>query len=271
MIADDLRELLDHEDGRGIVEMRESEPSYDVVVEGAVYDKETDRTVITFDKGTGTSLKGEIKVGDTVTFWDGSDRPLLGGWRHGWAVNGELKEWLTPFERVARRVASLAEGDRKNRERIDADADERREKLDSLPEILQRRLARFERENPGFWLHGDYELFCCTEAAKFAERATAAVQAGDDDEEVAAFFEMPKGDGPGKRDPNSVFGAEYKTAEARWMVWAWAIGDRTYDYDFKRQKALLDLDPGHSGNTFGGACWLAVGILEGTYFEEGDG
>lgn len=178
-LADELRALLGSEDGRTLIEMRESEPSYDVTVEKADYGGEG--TAITFDGGTGTYLPGrEVKVGDTVTIWDGHEQPFLGGMRHGWALNGELIEWKTPFERVAERVQGLAKYDRDRRERIERGAEKRANDYARLPEPLKARIDRFAAEKPDFWMNGDYELFTCVEAAKIADHLRPRAESGED-------------------------------------------------------------------------------------------
>lgn len=214
----------DAEDGRTLIEMRNAEPSYSVVVETANVTEEG--TSIGFDGSWGTFLAGcTVKVGDVVTFWDGGTAPGFGQ-RHGYAVNGELIKWLTPFERIAERVQWLADHDRKQRERLEQGAEKRANDYAALPAPLKARLDRFEAERADFWKDGgDYELFCCVEAAKIAEHLRPRVEAGGDVEEIVKAF-----------------------------------------YDDRDDQAKVPIDDGHSGNTFGGACSLAAALLRGEVF-----
>lgn len=168
-LADELRAVMEADDGRTLVEMREAEPHYDIVVETAEYDGEG--TSISFDNGTCTYLAGRaVEVGDIVTIWDGQTKALLGSERHGWAHNGELIEWLTPFERIAKRAKWLADYDRRQRTKLEEGAERRARDYDSLPAPLKARLDRFATKKADFWKDGgDYELFCCIEANKIGQ------------------------------------------------------------------------------------------------------
>ncbi len=185
-LADDLRAILDAQDGRTLIQMREAEPHYDVTVDTAKFDGKG--TTVSFAGGLTTYLRREIGAGDILTIWDGSDRPTLGRERHGWAHNGELIEWLTPFERIAKRVAWLAEHDRSRRERLEQGAEKRSSEYAALPGPLRARIDRFVDANPDFWLNGDYELFCCTEAARIVDQLRPSVEAGEDASAVIAAF-----------------------------------------------------------------------------------
>lgn len=220
-LADELRAVMDAEDGRSLTEMREAEPHYDAEVEAADYDGKG--TTITCD-GLTTYLEGrEVKEGDTITYWDGNDQLLLRSERHGWAHNGQLVEWLTPFERIAKRVQWLAKYDRDRRDRLERGAEKRHRDYSALPAPLKARIDRFVAAKPDFWMNGDYELFCCTEAAKIADHLRPRVEAGEKaDVVVREFYDLP------------------------------------WDEQVK-----VGIDAGHSGNTFGGACALARALLEG--------
>jgi len=223
-LPDELRAVLDAHDGRTLIEMREAEPSYDVVIEKADPSKDGKGTSITFADGLGTFLTGpEVKAGDVVTMWDGGAEPMLGGSRHGWALNGELVEWKTPFERIAERVAWLAKHDRDQRERVERGAEKRARDYDRLPAPLRARLDRFAAARADFWKEsGDYELFACVEAAKIADHLRPRVEAGEDPVAVVvAFRDLP------------------------WEEQGAVVSDQ------------------HSGNTFGGACALARALLAG--------
>lgn len=221
-LLDDLKACLENTDDRSLVQIREEEPHYSVVIESAEY-VPGKGTEVTSDGLTTFLADREVKVGDTVTYWDGNDSLMMGGYRYGWAHNGELVKWLTPFERVAERVQSLAESDRRQRERIESGAAERHSQYEGLPAPLKARIDRFVGERPDFWLNGDYELFCCIEAAKIVEYLRPKVDAGEDVETVVRAF---------------------------------------HDLPWSEQKKA-GMDDGHSGNTFSGACSLAMSLLRG--------
>lgn len=186
-VADELRAVMDTPDGRTLVEMREAEPHYDVVVEKVEPGK--NGMHVTVDGAIGMFLPiRAISVGDVVTIWDGHPELFVGGERHGWALNGELVEWLTPFERIAKRVQWLADYDRRRREEMERGAEQRHRDYESLPAPLKARIDRFAAERPDFWMNGAYELYCCTEAAKIAEYLRPRVEAGGDPEAVVRAF-----------------------------------------------------------------------------------
>lgn len=186
-LIDELRACLDSEDGRTLIEMREAEPHYTVTVESAEYNGKGSTVTC---EGLTTYLAGrEVKTGDEITYWDGNAALYLGSLRHGWAHNGELVEWLTPYERIAKRVAGLAEHDRRNRERLERGAEKRAKDYAALPEPLRVRIDRFVAARSDFWINsGDYELFCCTEAVKIAEHLRPLVEAG---REPGEFHDLP--------------------------------------------------------------------------------
>lgn len=210
------------EDGRTLAEIRAAEPHYDVPIEKA--DHHAGGTTVTFDGGLCTVLRGpRVEVGDIVTFWDGGTSPGFNGERHGWALNGEVVEWLTPWERAAKRVKWLADHDRRQRERFE----EERAKLDAdyggLSAPMKARIDRFRAERPDFRVTSEaYELFACVEAEKIAAHLRPQVEAGTSPEDAVRAF---------------------------------------YDAPWDEQKLVVD--DGHSGNTFGGACSMARALLDG--------
>lgn len=220
-LANELRAAIDLKDGRTLIEMREAEPHYDVVIEKGMYDGKG--TTVTMDGSISTYLTGrEVKAGDTVTFWDGNGSLGLGSERHGWAHNGELVEWLTPLERLSKRVKWLADHDRDQRRRLEEGAEQRARDYDSLPQPLKDRLDRFAAERGDFWKDsGDYELFCCVEAAKIAEHLYPRVESGESAESVVKEFND--------------------------LPW--------------EEQVKAGVSDQHSGNTFGGACSLARSLL----------
>lgn len=255
-LGQEVERLLDTEDGRTIGEMIAEDPHTEYRIEGAEFSG--DGTTVNLGGGLSTFLPGpEIKIGDTVWIYDGGD----GGWgsqRHGWALNGEIVEWKTPLERAADRLNWLVQRDRKKREQFV----EERMKLDAdfaaLPTPLKERIERFRVEHADFRVDGErYELFCCTEAAKFAERARKASHRTR--AEAERFWRSPK---LRAAAGGAIWDDRPASADARWLLWAWALNSKAYDYNYKRQRRLLDSSDGHSGNTFGGSMHLALGLLE---------
>lgn len=256
-LGQEVEQLLDETDGRTIGEMIAEDPHTEYVVERVEPGK--DGTTVYLDGSLCTYLPGPpVEAGDTVWIYDGGN----GGWgsqRHGWALNGEIVEWKTSLERVAERLTWLAENDRRKREefvdeRIKLDAD-----FKSLPTQLQERIERFRAEDPKFRVDSErYELFCCTEAAKFVAAARSDRREGKEDAE--AFWGSAE---LRAKAAGSIWDNRPDSAELRWLMWAWALNTAAYAYDHKRQQEVLGLSDGHSGNTFGGAMHLAAAILRG--------
>lgn len=218
-LDEQLRALLEVEDSRTIEEMIEEDSFEEVVIEKA--DRSGESTTISWDHGTTTSVKGpEVRVGDRVRIYPDAG---FGTQRYGWALNGKVIEWLTPWERVAERISWLAAHDRRQRESYVREKPELDEKYEALSEPLRARIDRF-RERPGFRIEGEaYELFCCAEAEKIAAFLRPRVEAGEDAGDVVReFYALP-----------------------------WA------------EQVKAGVDGGHSGNTFGGACQLAAALLAG--------
>lgn len=241
-LPDELRALLDDKDGRTIDEMIADDEVSEYVVEKA--EPGEGGTTVTFDGGLVGFLRGpEVKVADTIGLY--CDGRVFGGTRHGWALNGKIIEWQTPFERVAKRITSLAEGDRERREKFAKQRDDLDRRFDALPAEFQERIERRRRNNPAFRQDFEsYELFVCEQAVAFAEQARAR----STDAEEPQVSEHWKDDEESKDQPLAV----------RWLYWWSALNSERYGYDFNRQKAEMPaMDEGHSGNTFGAAVQLA--------------
>lgn len=264
-----LEELRDYDDPRTIEEMRLSDTDFE---EGEITEVEQSKYrkgwTVTRDGGLTGFVKfvegGPVpEVGKTLRVYGQFGHPF-----YGFDIDGENLYYETPWERFAKRMTMLAEMDRKKREDFAEHKDRLDRDYESLPGPLRARIDRFRSKSEGFRVNGEsYELFCCTEAAKFLRNVQAAVDCRSYDDEVNAFWAMPIGDGVGKRRPGTVFEEEPKTDLERYLIWAWALNDKTYDYGKVDgaipQKDVLDYDDGHSGNTFGGAVSLALALARG--------
>lgn len=155
--VDELTRLRGDQDPRTIEQMIAEDAYGEVVVEKAERG-EGGYTTISWDHGTTTSVKGpEVKVGDTVRFYGGAH---LGDSHHGWALNGNVVEWQTPWERFAERVRWLADYDRRKRERIVAERRQVEQWLPMLRGPYRQRIERLQREDPTFDMDGaTYETY----------------------------------------------------------------------------------------------------------------
>ncbi len=158
---EELRRLFLADDPRGLEQMIAEDEYTDAVVEKAT--KHRDGYEITMDGNLGTLFlrmpEGKpIKVGDTIRFYQSG--PLFGGMRHGFAVNGEVIEYETPWDRFATRMAMLARHDHERREdftKVKPDIDRWYTMLRSP---YKDRIDRFRRERADFDLNGgSYEIY----------------------------------------------------------------------------------------------------------------
>lgn len=232
----ELRQLqeLGDEDPRTIEQMQAEDRYEDIVVEKARR-SDDGYTTVSWNDGITTSLKGpEVKVGDTVRMFGGAS---LGDQRHGWALNGDVIEWQTPWERFADRIAWLAKYDREQRERFVAEQAELDSKYDELPPPLKARIDRFRAKDPTFRIKSEsYEMAAVHDAPKIAV-ALAGQQGWSLDENLFA-----------DQDEETVV----------------EVVKAFYDLRYDQQKALVPtLNEGHSGNTFGAAVNLARALLAG--------
>lgn len=223
-----LAKLKATEDPRTIEEMIEDDTSADFTIEDAKpYPDGSGWWSVTFDNGTGTGLKmpegKEIRIGDKLTLYPGG---FLGMTRHGFAINDELIQWKTPWERFAERIEWLADYDRKKRERFAEERAELDRKYEALPDPLKARIDRFRAESASFRVDSEsYEMAAIWDAPKIQKALQPEVDAGGDPIEVVNAFK-----------------------------------DLTYE---EQMAKVPDLSEGHSGNTFGGACMLAYRLLAG--------
>lgn len=202
---------------------------------------------ITWDSGTSCGVRGDAspEVGDKVRLYGSSS---LGGSHHGWALNGKLVQWKTPWERFAERIQWLADYDRRQREEFAARKAELDAKYETLPSPLKARIDRFRAEEADFRVTSEaYEMAAVGDAPKIAR--ALAEQHGwmvDDDLRVVPLDDESD---EARADREGVIQAATKAF---------------YDLPYEEQKRLVpDLDEGHSGNTFGAAVGLAGRVLAG--------
>lgn len=135
----------------------------------------------------------------------------------------EHAKWVRQYEEEQK--AKFEEG----RESLD-------EKYRKLPEIFQKRIDKFRKNNPDFrWKYESYEMFCCEQAVIIA----AAIGKRLFDE--AGAKNMP-----------------FDEAKESIISSAPSAFQEFYDMSWEKQKELVpDLADGHSGNTFGCSVMLA--------------
>jgi hypothetical protein len=98
------------------------------------------------------------------------------------------------------------------------------ERYKALSAPLKARIDRFRAESPDFRIDSEeYEMVACVDADKIADHLRPRVEAGEDPATLVSEF---------------------------------------YDLPWDEQ-LKIGIDPGHSGNTFGGACSLARALLAG--------
>lgn len=141
-----------------LTEVRADEKGYDISM-GAMgfYLKKTDcdaagivpqsgMKIIMFGRGLGSRIRGVMLDG----------KPLY------YRTEQEEEEmWKAEAERAVVHKKRIFE--RSKKARLDA-------MYEKLPEVFRARIDRFRTNNPDFrWDMEDYEMFCCTEAVKFAK------------------------------------------------------------------------------------------------------
>jgi hypothetical protein len=158
---EDLRQLFLSKDPRSLKEMIAADYHATYLIEKATrYEDDPTRWTIDFDGGWTTGIQmpdeREVKAGDTIWIYGKG----IGYQRHGFAINGEVIEWQTPWERFAERIKMLAGFDRDKRER----AEEEHAQVDEwLKELKGPYLERVERQiakDPTFFIQGaTYEVY----------------------------------------------------------------------------------------------------------------
>lgn len=169
--CDDLAALHGAEDPRSVVEMIAEDPVTEYQVEKAVKRKDGEWEVV-FDRGVCGWFKmpegRKIKAGDRLGLYtDG--RPAFGSMRHGFALNGDVIEWKTPWERYADRIAMLARFDRERRERVEKEREQISKWLMELRGPYRERIARFRQRKTFDLDGGTYETYPVLMAQRIEE------------------------------------------------------------------------------------------------------
>jgi len=168
-----LVDLFLSKDARTIEEMVADEEQHEYVVERVGKLEKDNMQEISFDGGlTGGFQIPEgrpiAEVGDRITLY--SVGPVFGGRRRGFSLNGELYEYLTPWEQFAQRMAMLAEHDRRHRERAVAERAQVDQWLEDLEGPFKARIIRFREKDPLFdMVGGTYETYPCLMAQRIAK------------------------------------------------------------------------------------------------------
>lgn len=139
----------------------------------------------------------------------------------GYPVRGVVIENRVVFYRTAVEEArkfkkEVEDRDKEKREVAEKDREKNNARIAALPEVFQRRIARFRAGNPDFWWdYQPYELFTCEEAVKIANALKTP-------EALTEFYKLPfekqKEQVPGLDDGHSgnTFGCAMSLA--RWYL-----------------------------------------------------
>lgn len=123
----------------------------------------------------------EPRVGSIARLYGGG----LGLPVRGLDIDGQEVYYRTPEEDREYHRQQIERWHQKEREDFERRRDEYRGRVAELPKLMRDRFARFERNNPDFaWRFGFYELSCCEDALKIANRLGSA-------EELQAFRDLP--------------------------------------------------------------------------------
>lgn len=141
-------------------------------------------------------------------------------------IERERQEWLDAYQR-------------EKEERYQKYKDVWQENVLTLHPTLQKRIRRFESEDPKFWLEsGEYEMAIMLGAQALINRAAQYA-------------------------PDNVDG------QVKWIEWWTSLNTEQFKYDYKRQmEECPEFGEGHSGNTASAAVWFAINTLTGEYNED---
>lgn len=127
---------------------------------------------LTFEAGfgiwcTGEHCQQEPAAGETARLYGKG----FGYCVRGIVIEGRVYRYLTPEQEEERRLIRLLEIERERQEQLDRERSDRDARRAALPEPFRLRLDGFEAARPNWRRdHEAYELFCCDEACRLAER-----------------------------------------------------------------------------------------------------
>lgn len=126
------------------------------------------------------------EVGDTLRIYGSFGRP-----RHGFAINGKVIQYETPFEQFASRITMLAGFDRKHRESLESERTDMAKWYELLEGPFKARIDRMREAKPDFEVDGgSYEMYPILMAQRIA--AWVKEQPEDDAfEAVKRFRDQP--------------------------------------------------------------------------------
>ena len=194
---------------------------------------EGEHWVIMSDTNMGLSFRKdqsavEPEVGQTFEHCGGTGYPV-----QGVKLGGQLAFFKTKQDLADDRQKMLADMALARKAEYEVSKDVWRKEMDALPASLKARMERFVAEaggfEPFFLDGGSYELFCCTEAVKFAEY-------------FKRLFEEQK----------------LETPEERWPA---VVAFTKLEHDEKRR--LVPFSREHSGNTWHGSVRLGYAVVAG--------
>lgn len=214
-----LERLFQSKDPRGLAQMIEEDAEFeDTVIEkvGTGHGRTAEIT-----RTDGWSMLVDVpedkewpKAGDQLRVYG---RGIGFPW-FGYAINGDVYKYETPFERFATRIKMLASSDRRRREQLDAGRDDLDTWYSELTGPYAARIARF-RERPDFEVEaGSYETY----PVLMAQRIEAWVRDNEIEGEtphdvIERFRQMAHGDQAkaihaGKEDKYGISGHQFDCA-----------------------------------------------------------
>lgn len=218
--------------------------------------------VVHFDDGFCMTLCDES--GEGAVPQAGSVMRVYGrgfGYRHrGVFIDGvEMATYRSDEDQRARVQQQADEADEKRRAEFEEEREGMDRRFDALPEPFRKRIQRRRDNNPDFrWKFEGYEMMCCEEAVKFAERARDAEKHQANRLEVAAFWSTD----PKQRIESRLFAKPEEAKRPEDYAQAWFMWAASRDYGV--QKELLDPDVAAVALvSFGVAVTLATLYLEG--------
>lgn len=153
----------------------------------------------------------------------------------GLFIDGQKVYYRTEAEQEEEHRKWCLEEERKSKFEFEENRADWDRRVSELPDVFQRRIAKFRKNNPNFrWQYEKYELFCCEQAMV-----------------IATALDTRQPDGPLSDDARERNSDQFR--EALRATFA-AFQDMPWNEQVERVPELSD---GHSGNTFGCACRLA--------------